>query len=83
MSGGFTTAVSQPHFSQSGGGLQRQERVLAHIAHGRYCRAQTETLRTVDFAADSPTGADSDRNKPFVKAAGKQEQRHSAFTSSC
>lgn len=42
-----------------------------------------ETLRTVDFAADSRTGADSDSNKPFVKAAGKQEQRHSAFTSSC
>lgn len=32
------------------------------------------TLRIVDFAADSQAGADSDSNKPFMKAAGKENQ---------
>lgn len=33
--------------------------------------APLSRLGIVDFAADSQAGADSDSNKPFMKAAGK------------
>lgn len=50
--------------------------------------AETETLQpsplgVVDFAADSRAGADSDSNKPFMQAAGKQKQSHPVAASSC
>lgn len=38
-------------------------------------RCPRSTLGIVDFAADSQAGADSDSNKPFMKAAGKENQR--------
>lgn len=77
---------------ESRAGVGRQERISSRVAQGRYCRACHSSkqwhsgrspLGIVDFAADSRAGADSDSNKPFMKAAGKQKQRHPVIASSC